>query len=99
MLNLPDSAGYHRGKRFLKIFSCLCLNWHENWIVRRICPSIKARFIMNKKDQKEILEIWQVLGLSLMYITGDKEEFFKTVKEELGYQWDGEGWRKVMQVH
>ena len=31
---------------------------------------------MNKKDQKEILEIWQVLGLSLMYITGDKEEFF-----------------------
>ena len=55
--------------------------------------------MMNKKDQKEILEIWHALGLSLMYITGDKEEFFKTVKEELGYQWDGEGWRKVMHVH
>ena len=55
--------------------------------------------MMNKKDQKEILEIWHALGLSLMYITGDKEEFFKTVKEELGYQWDGEGWRKVMQLH
>ena len=54
---------------------------------------------MNAKEQKEILEIWQVLGLSLMYITGDKQEFFKTVKEELGYQWDGEGWRKVMQLN
>ena len=52
--------------------------------------------MMNKKDQKEILEIWHALGLSLMYITGDKEEFFKTVKEELGYQWDGEG---VAQSH
>lgn len=54
---------------------------------------------MHPDEQKEILEIWQVLGLSLMYITGDKEEFFRTVKEELGYQWDGEGWRKVVQVH
>ena len=54
---------------------------------------------MKPDEQKEILEIWQVLGLSLMYITGDKEEFFKTVKEELGYQWDGEGWRKVTQLH
>jgi hypothetical protein len=62
-------------------------------------PIAEARCIMNKKDQKEILEIWQVLGLSLMYITGDKEEFFRTVKEELGYQWDGEGWRKVVQLH
>jgi hypothetical protein len=59
----------------------------------------KALNFMKPDEQKEILEIWQVLGLSLMYITGDKEEFFKTVKEELGYQWDGEGWRKVMQLH
>ncbi len=54
---------------------------------------------MKPEEQREIMQIWQVLGLSLMVLSQDKQAFFKLIKDELGYSWDGEGWRKHTRLH
>ncbi len=54
---------------------------------------------MKAEDQKELMQIWQVLGLSLLYLSENKQEFFKLIRDELGYHWDGKGWRKNTPLH
>ncbi|MBL6601423.1 MAG: hypothetical protein ISP48_01245 [Candidatus Puniceispirillum sp.] len=49
---------------------------------------------MRDKDRQELMEKWQVLGLSLMMLSQTNEEFFDLVKQEFGYGWDGKGWIK-----
>ena len=49
---------------------------------------------MHDKDRQELMEKWQVLGLSLMMLSQTNEEFFDLVKQEFGYVWDGKGWIK-----
>ena len=50
-----------------------------------------------QKDQKEdLLEKWQVLGLSFMMMSKTPEDFHDLVKQEFGYIWDGEGWQKLV---
>ena len=49
---------------------------------------------MHAKDRQELMEKWQVLGLSLMMLSQANEEFFDLVKQEFEYVWDGKGWIK-----
>ena len=49
---------------------------------------------MRDKDRQELMEKWQVLGLSLMMLSQTNEEFFDLVKQEFGYVWDSKGWIK-----
>ena len=49
---------------------------------------------MHYKDRQELMEKWQVLGLSLMMLSQTNEEFFDLVKQEFSYIWDGKGWIK-----
>ena len=47
---------------------------------------------MRDKDRQEMMEKWQVLGLSLMMLSQTNEEFYDLVKQEFGYVQDGKGW-------
>ena len=49
---------------------------------------------MHDKDRQELMEKWQVLGLSLMMLSQTNEEFFDFVKQEFCYIWDGKSWIK-----
>jgi hypothetical protein len=49
---------------------------------------------MHDKDRQELMEKWQVLGLSLIMLSQTNEEFFDLVKQAFGYVWDGKGWIK-----
>mgnify|MGYP001319620778 CR=1 FL=1 len=49
---------------------------------------------MQKDQRKDLLEKWQILGLSLMMISKTPEDFHDLVKREFGYTWDGKGWVK-----
>jgi len=49
---------------------------------------------MHDKDRQELMEKWQVLGLSQMMLSQTNEEFFDLVKQEFGYVWDRKGWIK-----
>ena len=49
---------------------------------------------MRDKDRQELMEKWQVLGLSLMMLSQTNQEFFVIVKQEFGYVYDGRGWIK-----
>jgi hypothetical protein len=46
---------------------------------------------MRDKDRHELMERWQVLGLSLMMLSQTNEEFYDLVEQEFGYVWDGKG--------
>ena len=46
---------------------------------------------MHYKDRQELMEKWQVLGLSLMMLSQTNKVFFDLVKQEFGYVWDGNG--------
>ena len=49
---------------------------------------------MTDDDKKDLLEKWQILGLSLMMMSKTPEDFYGLVKQEFGYIWDGKGWIK-----
>ena len=49
---------------------------------------------MHKDEKKDLLEKWQILGLSLMMISKSQEDFYDLVQQEFGYVWDGKGWAK-----
>ena len=49
---------------------------------------------MRDKDRQQLMEKWQVLGLSLMMLSQTNEDFYDLVKQEFGYVWDGKGWIK-----
>ena len=52
---------------------------------------------MRKDETKDVIEKWQILGLSLMMMSETKEDFYELVKQEFGYIWDGQGWIKELQ--
>ena len=45
-------------------------------------------------QRKDLLEKWQILGLSFMMMSETTEDFHDLVKQEFGYIWDGKGWMK-----
>lgn len=49
---------------------------------------------MTDEDKKDLLEKWQILGLSFMMMSKTPEDFHNFVKQEFGYIWDGRGWIK-----
>ena len=49
---------------------------------------------MTNEDKKDLLEKWQILGLSFMMMSKTPEDFYELVKQEFGYIWDGKGWIK-----
>ena len=49
---------------------------------------------MTNEDKKDLLEKWQILGLSFMMMSKAPEDFHALVKQEFGYMWDGQGWIK-----
>ena len=49
---------------------------------------------MQEDQRKDLLEKWQILGLSLMMMSETAEDFHDLVKQEFGYIWDGKGWMK-----
>jgi len=49
---------------------------------------------MTNEDKKDLLEKWQILGLSFIMMSKTPEDFHDLVKQEFGYIWDGKGWIK-----
>ena len=49
---------------------------------------------MQEDQRKDLLEKWQILGLSFMMMSKTPEDFHDLVKQEFGYVWDGNGWIK-----
>lgn len=49
---------------------------------------------MRDKDRQELMEKWQVLGLSLKVLSKTNKDFFDIVKQKFGYFWDGIDWIK-----
>ena len=49
---------------------------------------------MQEDQRKDLLEKWQILGLSFMMMSETQEDFYHLVKQEFGYIWDGNGWIK-----
>ena len=49
---------------------------------------------MQEDQRKDLLEKWQVLGLSFIMMSNTPEDFHDLVKQEIGYIWDGKGWIK-----
>ncbi|MDC0644970.1 hypothetical protein OAP53_01710 [Alphaproteobacteria bacterium] len=49
---------------------------------------------MLEDQRKDLLEKWQILGLSFMMMSETPEDFHDLVKQEFGYIWDGKGWMK-----
>ena len=49
---------------------------------------------MTVEDKQELLEKWQVLGLSFVMMSKTPEDFHDLVKQEFGCMWDGKGWIK-----
>jgi hypothetical protein len=49
---------------------------------------------MREDEQKDLIEKWQILGLSFMVMSETQEDFYHLVKQEFGYIWDGKGWIK-----
>ena len=52
---------------------------------------------MQKQQKQDLLEKWQILGLSFMMMSKTPEDFHDLVKQEFGYIWDGKGWIKEVQ--
>ena len=50
-----------------------------------------------KTKELDLLEKWQILGLSFMMMSKTPEDFHNLVKQEFGYIWDGKGWIKEVQ--
>ena len=49
---------------------------------------------MRKDEKKDVIEKWQILGLSFMMMSETKEDFYELIRQEFGYVWDGQGWIK-----
>ena len=49
---------------------------------------------MQEDQRQDLLEKWQILGLSFMMMSKTPEDFHDLVKQEFGYIWDGKGWMK-----
>ena len=53
---------------------------------------------MQEDQRKDLLEKWQILGLSFMMMSKTPEDFHDLVKQEFGYFWDGKGWMKEVVI-
>ena len=49
---------------------------------------------MTNEDKKDLLEKWQILGLSFITLSKTPDDFHYLVKQEFVYIWDGKGWIK-----
>ena len=52
---------------------------------------------MHEDEKKDLIEKWQILGLSLMMMSKSQTDFYDLIKQEFGYIWDGRGWVKEVQ--
>ena len=49
---------------------------------------------MQEHQKQDLLEKWQILGLSFMMMPKTPEDFHDLVKQEFGFKWDDKGWIK-----
>ena len=49
---------------------------------------------MREDEKRDMIEKWEILGLSFMMMSKSPEDFFDLIKQEFGYVWDGKGWVK-----
>lgn len=54
---------------------------------------------MEKKEAEELMHNWNILGLSLIMLSENRQAFYALVKQEFGYRWDGQGWKKDITTH
>jgi|TARA_E500000075_G_scaffold23665_1_gene20329 hypothetical protein len=47
---------------------------------------------MQEHQKQDLLEKWQILGLSFMMMSKTPEDFHDLFKQEFGYILDGKGW-------
>lgn len=52
---------------------------------------------MREDEKKDLIEKWQILGLSFMMMSKSQADFYDLIKQEFGYIWDGQGWVKEVQ--
>ena len=52
---------------------------------------------MQEHQKQDLLEKWQILGLSFMMMSKTPEDFHDLVKQEFGCIWDGKGWIKEVE--
>ena len=52
---------------------------------------------MHEDEKNDLIEKWQILGLSFMMMSQTKEDFYDLIKQEFGYIWNGQGWVKEVQ--
>ena len=49
---------------------------------------------MREDEKRDMIEKWQILGLSFIMMSTKPEDFHDLIKQEFGYIWDGKGWIK-----
>ena len=59
--------------------------------------SESRNLVMHEDEKKDLIEKWQILGLSLMMMSKSQTDFYDLIKQEFGYIWDGRGWVKEVQ--
>ena len=67
---------------------------HLHYVTQRILRWKNRSSQMQEDQRKDLLEKWQILGLSFMMMSKTPEDFHNLVKQEFGYIWDGKGWMK-----
>ena len=67
---------------------------HLNTTTRRFAKWKQRSSQIQEHQKQDLLEKWQILGLSFMMMSETPEDFHDMVKQEFGYIWDGKGWMK-----
>ena len=64
---------------------------HLNTTTRRFAKWKQRSSQIQEHQKQDLLEKWQILGLSFMMMSETPEDFHDMVKQEFGYIWDGKG--------
>ena len=70
------------------------LSYKPSFFTRRFLRWEQRSRQMQEDQRKDLLEKWQILGLSFIMMSKTPEDFHDLVKQEFGYMWDGKGWIK-----
>ena len=75
-----DAADWHTGSSSVSA-CCMTKSWFEElW---------KRSSLMREDQLKDLLEKWQILGLSFVMMSKSPEEFHDLAQQEFGNMWDG----------
>ena len=71
---------------------------HLNTITERFVKWKQRSSQIQEHQKQDLLEKWQILGLSFMVMSKTPEDFHDLVKQEFGFIWDGKGWMKEVVI-